>query len=310
MRTVLSRRRFGLLAGVSAGLFAMGARAAPGDWVNGVLAIPTPREPPAFALPVTTPLDNPAREAWAQQDPTQRLVYNVSRPSLTRMPGGPAATKAAPAVILVPGGGFQFLAMDNEGYDVAKRLAPLGVRVFILKYRTQPLPDSFEGFKAALAGTFQRGEGAEARARQIPYAVADAQAAIRAVRAHAAEWGVDPKRVGVLGFSAGAMTVLGALQANAADARPDFAGMIYGPTEAAEVPANAPPLFAAIAADDRFFRSQDLSLIHNWRRAGGAVELHLYSGGGHGFASQPHGTTSDAWFDQYALWLKAMKLAP
>lgn len=314
-----SRRLLGLLAGAAACLAALTAHAAPaaqaapaapGGWVNGVLPIPAPKEPPAFALPVADALANPAHEAWARQDSSQRLVYNVARPSLTLMPGGPAASKDAPAVILVPGGGFQFLAMDNEGYDVAKRLAPLGVRVFILKYRTIPLPDSIDGFKAALAGTFQRGEGAEERTRQTPYAVADAQAAIRAVRDHAHEWGVDPKRVGVLGFSAGAMTVLGALQANAPDARADFAGMIYGPTESDVVPPNAPPLFAALAADDRFFRSQDLSLIHNWRKSGASVELHLYSAGAHGFASRAQGTTSDAWFDQYALWLKAMKLTP
>ena len=322
MSHVPSRGLLGLLAGAAAGLAALTAQAAPtvqaaaaapvapGGWVNGVLPIPAPNEPPAFALPVASALPNPAQEAWARQDSRQRLVYNVARPSLTLMPGGPAAGKEAPAVILVPGGGFQFLAMDNEGYDVAKRLAPLGVRVFILKYRTIPMTNGFEGFKTALAGTFQRGEGAEERARQTPYAVADAQAAIRAVRDHARQWGVDPKRVGVLGFSAGAMTVLGALQANAPDARPDFAGMIYGPTQSDVVPPNAPPLFAALAADDRFFRSQDLSLIHNWRKSGASVELHLYSAGAHGFASRPQGTTSDAWFDQYALWLKAMKLTP
>ncbi len=310
MRHPPLRRLIGFMAGAAAGLAALSAHAAPGDWVNGVVPIPAPKEPFAVTLPVTVEQANPAHEAWARQDSSQRLVYNISRPTLSLMPGGPASDKDAPAVILIPGGGFQFLAMDNEGYDVAKRLAPLGVRVFILKYRTQPLPDSFEGFKAALAGTFQRGEGAEERARQTPYAVADAQAAIRAVRDHAREWGVDPQRVGVLGFSAGAMTVLGALQANAPDARPDFAGMIYGPTQSADIPPHAPPLFAAIAADDRFFRSQDLSLIHNWRASGASVELHLYSAGAHGFASRPQGTTSDAWFDQYALWLKAMKFAP
>jgi len=307
MRNTPSRGLIGLLAGMAACLSGLDAHAAPGDWVKGVLPVPTPKEPPAIALPVTTPLVNPAHEAWAQQDPSQRLVYNVSRPTLTLMPGGPAADRDAPAVILVPGGGFQFLAMDNEGYDVARRLAPLGVRVFILKYRTTPFPDGFDGFKAALAATFQRGEGAEERARQAPYAVADAQAAIRAVRDHARAWRVDPRRVGILGFSAGAMTVLGALQADGPDARPDFAGMIYGPTQSSAVPPNAPPLFAALAADDRFFRSQDFSLIQNWRASGASVEFHLYSAGGHGFASQPHGTTSDAWFEQYALWLKAMK---
>jgi dienelactone hydrolase len=138
----------------------------------------------------------------------------------------------------------------------------------------------------------------------LPYAVADTQAAIRMVRAHAREWHVDPAKVGILGFSAGAITVLAAAQANAADARPDFVGMVYGPTAGSVVPPKAPPLFAAIAADDRFFKAQDLGLISNWRASGSAVEFHLYSGGGHGFASQPNGTTSDAWFDQFALWLK------
>jgi dienelactone hydrolase len=193
--------------------------------------------------------------------------------------------------------------MDNEGFDVAKRLDKQGVRVFIVKYRTLPVPDSFAGFKDVLAAIFQRGQ--RVSMDDIPYAVSDTQAAIRYVRGKAAALHVDPTKVGILGFSAGAMTVLATTQANAADARPDFVGMVYGPTQGTDVPPKAPPLFAAIAADDRFFMAQDLSLIHNWRKAGSGVELHLYSAGGHGFASQPNGTTSDAWFDQFALWLKA-----
>lgn len=282
--------------------------AAPGEWVNGVQPVAAPEQPSAVALPVTPAPNaaaNPAAEGWAQQDPTQRLVYNVSRPTLNPVADSMSGGQANPAVILVPGGGFQFLAMDNEGYDVARRLVPLGVRVFILKYRTQPVSGGFDGFKAAITATFVRGEGEEERRRIIPLAVADTQAAIRMVRARAAQWHVDPARVGILGFSAGAMTVLATTQANAADARPDFVGMIYGPTQSADVPPGAPPLFAAIAADDRFFKAQDLSLIHNWRMSGGSVEFHLFSGGGHGFASHPNGTTSDGWFDEFVLWLKA-----
>ena len=292
-----------------AGVIALGGpayvSAKPGDWVDGVLPVAKPAEPPAVALAVASALPNPDVEGWARQDARQRLVYNVSQPTLTPMPATMNGTAPAAAVILVPGGGFQFLALDNEGYDVASRLVPLGVRVFILKYRTQPVGNGISAFKAAIAATFQRGEGAEERARLIPLAVADTQAAIRMVRLHAAQWHVDPARVGVLGFSAGAMAVLGAVQANAPDARPDFAGMIYGPIQSDLVPPKAPPLFAAIAADDRFFGGQDFSLISNWRRSGASVEFHLFSAGGHGFASQPKGNTSDGWFDEYALWLKS-----
>lgn len=282
---------------------AVSAAPAPGSWVNGVLPVANPPVVQAIDLPVTLKRANPAHEAWAQQTPDQRLVYNVVQPQLLPWPSSLPKDAVAPAVLLVPGGGYQFLAMDNEGFDVAKRLDRQGVRVFIVKYRTLPLPDSFAGFKAALTALFQNGVRPAEDNR--PYAVADTQAAIRMVRAHAGEWHVDPARVGILGFSAGAVTVLATTQANAVDARPDFVGMIYGPTEAVDLPANPPPLFSAIAADDRFFKAQDLGLLHAWRKAGSKVEFHLYSGGGHGFASQPNGTTSDAWFDQFALWMKA-----
>lgn len=291
------------------------ARAAPGDWVKQVQPIAIPADGKGIALPVTLPSPKGAEtrhEAWAQQGPGQRLVYNVNRPELIVVPPAPgvAPTGDQPAVILVPGGGFEFLSMDNEGYGVAERLGKLGVRVFILKYRTLILPDSIDGFRDALASTFA-GKGPPIDILQdLPYAVADAQSALRTVRARAQEWHVDPRRVGLLGFSAGAMTTLAMMQANATDARPDFAGLIYGPTKTGPVPPHAPPLFAALAMDDRFFGKDDLGLIDGWRKSGASVEFHLYSGGGHGFASQPNGTTSDAWFAQYALWLKAMKIVP
>ncbi len=275
----------------------------PGSWVDAVTAVAKPEEREAIALPVALPRANAAHEAWAQQSPGQRIAYNIVTPQLIPVRGTVPATTNAPAVLLVPGGGFQFLAMDNEGYDVARKLDRLGIRVFIVKYRTLPVPDGFAGFKAAITRTFVKGERLSEDA--VSYAIADTQTAIRAVRTNAAAWHVDPARIGIVGFSAGAMTVLGTVQANAADARPDFVGMIYGPTQGSAVPPKAPPLFTAIAADDRFFKAQDLSLIHAWRQSGSSVELHLYSGGGHGFASHPNGTTSDAWFDQFALWLRA-----
>jgi acetyl esterase/lipase len=260
-------------------------------------------------LPVENPRAGPqAPAAWAQQTPDQRLLYNVGCPRLITLATTGGGGPPAPAVILVPGGGFQFLAMDNEGFDVARRLAPLGVRVFILEYRTLPIPGGLAGFQAALTQTFVKGVPAGSLEADVPYATADAEAAVRMVRARAADWGVDPARVGLVGFSAGAVTVLAATQAGVGEARPDFLAMIYGPTRTAAVPPHAPPLFAALAADDRFFGKQDLGLLHAWRQSGAPVELHLYSAGGHGFASHPNGTTSDAWFDAFTLWLKDMKI--
>jgi acetyl esterase/lipase len=305
MRNVTVGTLIAAIAGVAANLVGPTSVAhAAGEWVNEVKAIPRPIEPAGMALPVTATQVNPAHEAWAQQTFDQRMAYNVTEPVLIPVAAPRAPVADGPAVILVPGGGFLYLAMDNEGYDVAQRLNGLGVRVFILKYRTAPAPDSFEGFHRLLADRFQKGAPIQGKIDPLTFAVADTQAAIRLVRAHATEWRIDPKRVGLLGFSAGAVTSLAAVQASLPDARPDFVGLIYGPT-AGSPPPNPPPLFSAIAADDRFFNKQDLGLITGWRASGSPVEFHLYSAGGHGFASHPTGATSDAWFDQLVLWLRA-----
>lgn len=291
------------LAAVAALVLAAPLSAAPGDWVKALQPATVPAQP--GGIPLSPPAPAAPPEGWAGQAPGQRLAYNVGQAELLPLPSSLPKDKTAPAVLLVPGGGFQFLAMDNEGYDVAKRLDTLGVRVFIVKYRTLPIAGGFAGFQKAITATFLNGETPDLNQR-MP-AAADTAAAIQMVRARAGEWHVDPAKVVALGFSAGAITVLTELLAHP-EARPDYAGLIYGPTAGAPVPAKAPPLFAAIAADDRFFKDMDLSLIHGWRQAGSSVELHLYSAGGHGFASHPNGTTSDAWFDQFALWLKAMKV--
>lgn len=303
-------KRISTLVGAVAALTATAAGAAPGAWVEGVKPIPTPEGAAGAPLPVTSSALNRTpepQEGWAS-DGGQRMVYNIARPALIALTPPAAGDAPRPAVILVPGGGFEFLSMDNEGYQVAERLKRLGVRVFILKYRTLPLPGGFQGFHDAIAFTFAgrpRAQGPIDIQSALPDAMADAEAALRAVRANAKAYGVDAARVGLLGFSAGAVTSLAATEANAPGARPDFVGLIYGPTKAAPVPPNAPPLFAAIAADDRFFGKDDLGLIERWRASGASVEFHLYSGGGHGFASHPMGTTSDHWFDAFAHWLKA-----
>jgi acetyl esterase/lipase len=100
------------------------------------------------------------------------------------------------------------------------------------------------------------------------------------------------------------MNVLQVTLRNAADARPDFIAPVYGPMNSVTVPANAPPMFVARAADDPLMALEDFGLVTAWRQAGAAVELHMYEHGGHGFGASQRGTTSDLWLDEFYAWLK------
>ena len=132
--------------------------------------------------------------------------------------------------------------------------------------------------------------------------IADARAAFALVRARSAEWHVDPDRIGMVGFSAGAMLTMATTLAGD-DAKPAFIGDIYGPLTAVKVPADAPPLFVALAADDPLFGNSGFGLIESWRTAKRPVEFHLYEQGGHGFGMYKKTTTSTGWFDAFVSWM-------
>lgn len=203
-------------------------------------------------------------------------VSRIHKPSLTVFLAPPATATGA-AVIVAPGGAHRWLSMDIEGYHVAEYLTSIGVATFVLKYRL-------------------------AREEDSPYqvevhALQDAQRAIRLVRSRASEWGVDPARVVMLGFSAGArVTALAATRfdagrPDAADpverqsARPDGQALIYGGA-AGGIPTFAPdtpPAFLLGAADDRLGGESLPKLYLALREAGVSAELHLYASGGHGF---------------------------
>jgi acetyl esterase/lipase len=237
----------------------------------------------------------------------QTMVRNVTRPTLTPfLPKSGEGNGAA--VLVVPGGGFQFVSMSNEGWPIAQWLADRGIAAFVLKYRLEATPDGEADFGKAMAARFKaprsnEGPPPEMQAT-IGLARADAQAALRMIRSNAALWGVDPKRVGMLGFSAGAMTTMATTLADAPDARPDFVAPIYGFMIPVTPPAKPQPMFVALASDDMLFNGQGFGLIESWQKAGGSVELHYYQGGNHGFGSRKMGTTSDLWFDQFMEWMK------
>jgi len=273
---------------------------------HGMTPIETPAQPDAIELGTGRPPGASAPETW-HREYGSLFARNVSTATLTRFLPDPA-TATGTAVIVAPGGGFMSLSMENEGWDVARALADRGVAAFVLKYRLRPTPEDLDDFAAAiremLAGPrpSERHDPASAL-RALDLQLADARAAFALVRSRASEWGIDPGRIGMLGFSAGAMlTVATALVGG--DARPAFIGDIYGPLTAFEVPRDAPPLFIALAADDGLTDPKGFPLVESWRTAGRPVELHFYEQGGHGFGMYPKDTTSTDWFGAFVSWMR------
>jgi acetyl esterase/lipase len=237
-----------------------------------------------------------------------RLARNVTQPTLTAFLPDPAKATGA-AVVVAPGGGFLFLSMDNEGYPIASWLADHGVAAFVLKYTLNRTSDDDAKFGAEAMRMFA---AASAKGGNVvptePRSTQDAIAALDYVRANAGRWNIDRDRVGMIGFSAGAITTLNAVLEGKPAERPAFFGYVYGPMSAVEVPNAAPPMFAALAIDDDLFGKQGFGIVDAWHRAGRPVELHAYERGGHGFGAGKAGTTSTGLLDQFLAWMRARGL--
>jgi acetyl esterase/lipase len=233
---------------------------------------------------------------------TLKVVRNVPRPTLTAfLPDPPVANGSA--VIVCPGGGFHFLPIDNEGTDVAQWLTTRGVAAFVLRYRLLPTAARDKDFVQQV-----RQPDWEQIKSHAPRAVMDGKQAMRVVRERAATWGIDPQRIGVLGFSAGGVVATGVATQYEADSRPNFAALLYSPVwQDLAVAADAPPLFLAFANDDPAFSliwDGILLLYPAWKAAGHPIELHAYSKGGHGFGMTQQGLPSDHWIERFGEWLQ------
>lgn len=267
--------------------------------------ISTPAQADAIVLGTGLLPGASAPESWYHQY-GKNFARNVGVATLTPFLPDPKQASGT-AVIVAPGGGFRSLSMENEGSDVARALAARGVAAFVLKYRLIPTPAATADFERAMTAMFA---GAGRPSAGVPNAItpsldpqlADSRAAFALIRKRAQEWHVDPARIGMIGFSAGAaLTLQTALHVG--DAKPAFIGDIYGPMESVTVPADAPPLFVALAADDPIFGGRGMGIIQSWMSAKKPVEFHLYEQGGHGFGMYPKETTSTGWFDAFVSWL-------
>jgi acetyl esterase/lipase len=211
-------------------------------------------------------------------------------------------------VIICPGGGYHNLAWDLEGEEVAAWLNSLGVTGIILKYRVPRRP-------------------ADVKGQPAPGPLKDAQRAVSLVRSKAADWGIDPKRIGMIGFSAGAH-LTGATATNfdrrsyaPADAvdkvscRPDFAILAYPDwlklkdrdelAPGIRVPAGTPPFFFVHSSDDAVSKVDNSVILYlALKRAGVPAELHVYATGGHGFAVRNVDAPCALWTQSCAAWLR------
>ena len=227
-------------------------------------------------------------------------VSNVHDPSLTVVPADPRHANGA-AVIVVPGGGHRMLVFQNEGMLAAKTLNRVGVSAFVLKYR------------------LARDTGAGAHYSIEGDAAADLRRAVRWVRAHARDYGIDPQRIGVMGFSAGGELVTlvadnpepaGASPRDALDrqsGRPDFQVLVYpGPLGVpARAVQDAPPAFLVAGSRDACCMPPALGLYQQLVQAGVAAELHLYADTDHAFNMGQRGerVSLQHWPDRLSDWL-------
>lgn len=303
----------------SAPVFVSAQRAQPSGWPPGpdhaTVALwphgaPTPSTEPG--PPVPTP--SPERDTTTAQDRpvAGRAVVrlgNVTDPTLT-LYLAPIAHNTGAAVLVFPGGAYRIVAIDLEGTEVCDWLNSIGVNCLLVKYRV-PASGPYPKSSAALQ---------------------DAQRAIGLARQHAAEWNVDPHRIGVLGFSAGAH-LAAALSTHydqrlyppvdAADqqsAKPDFALVIYpGYLAIAEqnfaftpdipVTAATPPTFLVQAEDDPVHVENAIQYFMQLKKAGVPAELHVYAKGGHGYGLRPTDLPITHWPELAATWLKTIGVA-
>ncbi|GAO44725.1 alpha/beta hydrolase [Flavihumibacter petaseus] len=275
-----------------------------------IYPLKTPAEPNAILLGTGGVANQPATETWFRQwgDPMARNITTATLTPFLPKPGKATGT----AVIVAPGGGFRWLSMGNEGWEVAQALADKGIAAFVLKYRLYPTQESLDEFAAWMNRPRPTPPPSTDSSKSVTppgppkmdlsNQLADAEAAYAMIIKRAKEWGVDTARIGMIGFSAGAgLTMHSTL--NSKTMKLAFIGPIYGGMGPVEVPKNAPPMFSVIATDDFLFNGH-FGVVESWFKAGIPVEFHLYQNGGHGFGLGNPDKTSNRWFDAFLYWLE------
>jgi len=284
--------------GIALGLLAFG-------WTSQVLA----GGGPGVEIPLYPDSQGAAGAEIHESMRGEPRVRNVTRPTLTVfLPEVAKATGAA--AIVAPGGAFMMLSIESEGVQVAHWLNEHGIAAFVLKYRLNPTPADPAAFQAALQKLMASAAQSSNTRQEIvktagaKEAMADGLEAVKEVRRRAREFQVDPHRIGILGFSAGAVVAMSVATRYDEQSRPDFAGAIYGALPGGQsVPKDAPPLFLAVSADDPLLAHDSAPVFDAWQSQHRSAELHIYHVGGHGFGMKTQGYSSDHWIDEFGWWM-------
>ncbi len=258
----------------------------------------------------------PGSEAWNWEVkeftpmPNNRMLFNVTDPTLTIYPAA-AGKGNGTSIIIAPGGAFHILSIDSEGHDVAKYLSARGITAFVLTYRVVKStgPNPFAELMP-LMKDFKKLD--EINAPVVEMATQDGIEAIKYVKANASKLGIDPQKMGFMGFSAGGTLTMNVLLSAPQELKPNFIAPIYHYADAVtgkDMPKASTPAFIAVAADDNLgFAPHSIRLFERWNAAKHPSELHVYENGGHGFGMRKNNTASDNWINDFENWLKIRKL--
>ncbi|WP_428232384.1 alpha/beta hydrolase [Flavobacterium sp.] len=256
----------------------------------------------------------PGSENWTQKEAQMysdlfktEVVYNVTDPSLLVYQVPKGVKNTGTAIIIAPGGGFQSLSINREGKELAEILSQKGITAFVLKYRlnktetNDPAREMMEKLKDR--ATFEKNS-----LGTIKLAAQDGKTALKYVRDNASKYGIDTKKVGVIGFSAGSTVAMETVLDNAADQLPDFVANIYGGPRpellTVATPEKKIPMFLCAASDDQLkLAPRSIQMYNKWLEAGQSVELHMYSKGGHGFGTGKQNLPVDSWEVRFEEWL-------
>ncbi|WP_294283415.1 alpha/beta hydrolase [uncultured Chryseobacterium sp.] len=257
----------------------------------------------------------PGTENWTQKEAQQfsqlfktEVVYNVTQPSMLLFEADKAKANGT-VIVIAPGGGFQSLSINREGIDMAKKLAENGITAVVLKYRLLETKSN-DPAKEMMDNLKNRVDFDTRTAPIKAMAGDDIRTAISYIRNHAGELKINPEKLGVIGFSAGASVILETVfHSKDASTIPNFAASVYGgpSREILEtaIPKSPLPLFICAASDDQLkLAPKSIQLYSKWQEAGQPAELHLYEKGGHGFGMGKQNLPVDQWSEVYLDWLR------